>query len=239
MCSLRYCLCLWLLWPVPNLVAAPIIFDLTDGTFITLPVAGGQPYSYTGVYQSPTFAIDVSISGGQTATFDFIFNDGSLNQFIRLTDNNNNALPNEGVIFDVQGTGSSTVNPVVNLTGATGSYRQDISTNVAVVAATVLSYAGASETFFDGIRIGEFNASFPNDPARFFEVPLDVTQFSLLFNDLHLEIFNQGPDSISLTALSFQAIGNIVEIGSTPTPATLALFGLGLAGLGWSRRKNS
>lgn len=44
------------------------------------------------------------------------------------------------------------------------------------------------------------------------------------------------------TADSYVFIDNISltgEPGTVPTPATLALFGLGLAGLGWSRRKKA
>ncbi len=222
--------------PVPHASAAPIVFDLNDGGFVTLAQVGDQPNDYTGIYQSPLFDVqDVTIAGGQTANFDFVFHSGTVAQFIRLIDVGG-ALPNEGVIFDVFGSGDSTVNPIINLTGATGSYRQDLSTNVDVTNAILLAYAGASEAFAGGIRIGEFSSSFPNDPSRFAGVALDVTQSSLLFRDLHLEIFNQGPNEITISSLSFQAIGSDVQVGGVPEPGSLALLALGLSAVGYIRR---
>lgn len=51
--------------------------------------------------------------------------------------------------------------------------------------------------------------------------------------------------SVSLTTTDFNVTAgdfvliNLDVIHDVPTPATLALFGLGLAGLGWSRRKQT
>ena len=60
-------LCLTVIWPISSSLATPIVFDLNDGTFVTLPATGGQTVDYTGVYQSPTFDIvDMIVNGGET-----------------------------------------------------------------------------------------------------------------------------------------------------------------------------
>ena len=50
-------------------------------------------------------------------------------------------------------------------------------------------------------------------------------------------------DSIRVTADVVEGLVDNVQIGSrstpVPAPATLALLGLGLAGLGWSKRKKA
>jgi hypothetical protein len=62
---------------------------------------------------------------------------------------------------------------------------------------------------------------------------LDLTGYSILaagsYGDIHDDDFSPG------TIIGqWKIIDSSAQI---PTPATLALFGLGLAGLGWSRRK--
>lgn len=224
----------------PNVSAAVTIdFNLNAGTFVSLPPVGSQTGTYTGVYQSPTFngfAPQV-IGTGQTVFFDFAFAGSS--QFITLGDSTPPTLPNEGVIFDVGGTGMAGLNPVIRILNVTGSYRDDATTDTNYVnEPSLLAYAGAGEAFAGSIRIGEFSAAFPNDPARFFNVPLDLTQQSLRFSGLQLELFNGGPDPITVTDVSFQAIANSVSI---PTPAAFPLLGAGLALMGVvrSRRKRA
>jgi hypothetical protein len=78
-----------------------------------------------------------------------------------------------------------------------------------------------------------------------YDLPLTVFDFSntdLVFfgitSETLIKTIDFGPYGGSITSSRFFALDNLT-IGSVPTPATLALFGIGLAGLGWSRRKKS
>jgi len=221
----------------PQASAAPIVFDIYSGSFVTLPATGLQTTDYTGVYQSPTFNVAATIAPGATAIFAIQFTGGGL----RVSDNAAFHLPTEGVIFRAAGTGTAVVNPVIRVLNATGSYRQDATTDVDVVDQTLVDYLGAVEAFNNGIRTGFFSADFPNDPTRAAGVGLDITQFSLMFLGVQLELFNGGPNPISISQISFQAVGSAVEIVGVPAPSALPLLalGLGLIGFGLVARRRT
>jgi hypothetical protein len=73
--------------------------------------------------------------------------------------------------------------------------------------------------------INQVFASTPASPSSMFFGVIDSAQFSTL-----TITGSNGGDRLDYDNLSF---------GTVPTPATLALFGLGLAGLGWSRRNKA
>jgi hypothetical protein len=218
-----------------------IDLDLNSGSFVTLPAVGGQTVDYTGVYQSPTFNIDMPLDLGETQEVWIRFHAGPIMQHLEIVDSDPVSLPNEGVIFDVSGVGDSSVNFEITMSGATGSYRQDLTTDVNVADQDVLGALGGPEPFVGGVRLGEFSSSFPNDPARIAGIPLDATQKTLSFQDVHLTLFNAGPNPIRVTALSFYALSNVVRIGESavvPEPTSLFTWGglIGIAGLVSSRR---
>jgi hypothetical protein len=213
--------------------AAIISFSLGSGTFVTLPAVGSQATDYTGVYQSPTFNVSTTINPGQSATFDLVFNDGGL----RISDSSPVSLPNEGIIFSAIGSGLALVNPVIRVLNATGSYRVDATTDTNVSNATLDDYLGAGEVYNNGIRTGFFSGAFPNDPSRFAGVGLDLTQFSILFLGVEFEIFNAGPNAISISQLSFLAVGNTVEAVPAPAALPLLCLGLGLIGVALVTRR--
>lgn len=215
------------LWTA-NAVVVNRNISLTN-TFVTLPATASQSVDYTNIFQSPSinFSTPETISPGTSTVFNIGFNGGRL----ILTDSNPADIPNEGVIFDVLGLGSSNINPVIRFSQATGSFRGPSDPPTTVSNQTITTYQGAGEAFNSGIRVGEFSSAFPNDPALFAGVGRDVTDQTLSFGGVELEIFNQGPDSISISSLSFLGVGNTVQIAAIPVPPALFLFLSGLIGL--------
>jgi|GEM_PF-6932511 len=211
-----------------NAVVINRTISLTN-TFVTLPATGSQTADYTHVYQSPTinFSTPEMIAAGGTTVFHIGFNGGR----IILTDSNPADIPNEGVIFDVFGSGIANINPVIRFSEATGSFRGPSDPPTFVSNQTITTYQGADEAFNGGIRVGEFSSTFPNDPALFAGIARDVTDQTLSFGDVELEIFNQGPNTISVSSLFFFGIGNTVQIAAVPIPPALFLFVSGLVGL--------
>ena len=219
----------------PQAQAVSFTLDLNDGSFVTLPQVGGQTIDYTGIYASPTFDLGgVVIGPAGTLNVWINFLPG---QSLTLTDAADNGVPQEGILFDVVGSGNTTVNPIIRLSGATGIYRTSSTDSAVVNDEEVFAYLGSGEAFQDGTtRFGEFSSDFPNDPAFVFG-GRDIVNDSLSFTGVHLEIFNQGSE-MTVDQLSFLAVGNTVTANTEPIPepSTFLLFGSGLAGLlGWQR----
>lgn len=95
----------------------------------------------------------------------------------------------------------------------------------------------------DGITTGDDFAIFSNNylgiKAGF--ASGDSLNGTLTFTEASFSsagLFTSGSFTSTLASGDFITL-RINESSSVPTPATLALFGLGLAGLGWSRRKKA
>ncbi len=198
-------------------------------SFVTLPATGSQLFDYTNIYQSPviSFSTPEIIAPGTNTVFLIEFGGGR----IILNDSSPAGAPNEGVIFDVSGAGTANLNPVIRFSEATGSFRGPSDPPIIVSNETITTYQGVGEAYSNGIRVGEFSSDFPNDPALFAGVGRDVTDQSISFGGVELELFNQGPDAISISSLSFLGVGNTVQIAAIPIPSALLLFLGGLAGL--------
>ncbi|WP_145285862.1 hypothetical protein [Pirellulimonas nuda] len=219
---------------LPCHASITIDFDLNDGQFVTLPATGSQATDYLGVYQSPTFVLNKSILPGESLKIWLNFQDGGNAQRLHLDEGGASTLPNEGILLELAGIGQSQINFDVQIGGATGSYRTNISDNEQVVNAQRLAALGGPEPFDDGARLGEFSADYPNDPARFSGIALDLTQEAISFTSLHIDLFNAGTEEITLSELVFLGVANEVSISTAhaiPEPYSVLTW-LGLAATG-------
>jgi hypothetical protein len=111
-----------------------------------------------------------------------------------------------------------------------------------------LSYGTANFTGVDG----DFDGSSPENITGVNYIPnilpgieavilslnSDLTSEGFSFHDIHFD-FGFGSQGTSYAVGSRGVFLQVTGFEAVPVPATLALFGLGLAGLGWSRRKKS
>lgn len=106
--------------------------------------------------------------------------------------------------------------------------------SVSTAAFALGSNAGSATftSFLEGVMVESFTASIANtgvavsDPGR----QPNVFGFeSSLFNEV--QFTTSGSKGFSFDNLSFDS-----AVAAVPAPASLALLGLGLAGIGWSRR---
>lgn len=221
------------LWGM-NAWGLALTYDLNAGSFVTLPATGSQSGDYSGVYQSGSIAINETVLPATTFVLTIDFLPG---QSLTVADNATASVPQEGVLFDVFGTGVSNVNPIIRLRGATGDFRGISGVSMPISDQNVDAHFGpVGQAFNDGIHVGAFSDLFPNDPAV---LPggFDVTNTALDFTGIELEIFNSGLGaSIRLDTATFFAVGNTVS-AAVPVPAPLVLLALGLAGIRLARRR--
>jgi hypothetical protein len=88
--------------------------------------------------------------------------------------------------------------------------------------------------FIDGVYVGE--KSFD---GGVYNGPITGTQFAIAADNFSTGSFTADGDQFYISALCVDAQDSGCVGNDIPAPATLALFGIGLAGLGWSRRKKA
>lgn len=194
-------------------------------------------------------------NGGSIIIHDKLFNDWFFDDFstnpldtgaIDVTALDDDPL-NPGLQYDSNGefstTGLDVVDLLIGFTVSTLSGEERIKDNSLEInsfsfgAGNVGGVIDVFESVFDSNIdfLGDKFVTADNLPPPVFDL-LDEIEFapqSLIFVDTL--VFIAGDDAGDLVSLDRFT----QRFSQVPAPATLALFGLGLAGLGWSRRKNS
>jgi hypothetical protein len=106
----------------------------------------------------------------------------------------------------------------VEFTGVTGDFD---ATNPADLTSTL---------YIDNIR--------PGDEGVLVYINADLTNNGFSFHDVHFD-FTLGAQGSNYNVGSEGVFLQVVGFNEVPEPATFALFCIGLAGLGWSRRKRA